>query len=408
MSNNCFCSCGNKKPLDLVYDFGLMPHVNNYKLKDDKGLVPKSPLKLMVCNSCKLLQLSEMPNREDIYCEYDHISSASSTNAEHLKAISEIINNSELTNKTILEVGCNDATLLRHLYKRFSVYGIDPATNVYKSTKDDSFSIMHDFFDLNSVEKIKEAIKKPIDIIIGINVFAHNKNYSEMFKAIRELLSDDGYAHIEVAYAVDTVMSANFDTIYHEHFCNYTLTALNNILNVNGLKISDVERIPTQGGSLRVTAVKDSSPKAMSKNVEELLKFESENDYDKLDFYLKLSNQIQNKVDTIKSMFTYKNTNEEILIIGVPARGVITANVCDFKNLIKAVAFDDTPDKQGRLLPGTNIQIKNPSEVEFKKYNTACLLAWTYEDNLVSRLKNYGFKGDIFIPFPIPRYVTIG
>ena len=142
MNNNSFCSCGNKKSLHLVYDFGLMPHVNNYKLKNDKGLAPKSPLKLMVCDSCNLLQLSEMPNREDIYCDYDHISSASSANAEHLKAISRNINDSELTNKTILEVGCNDATLLRHLDKRFNIYGIDPATNVYKSTKDDSFSII--------------------------------------------------------------------------------------------------------------------------------------------------------------------------------------------------------------------------------------------------------------------------
>jgi hypothetical protein len=407
MKNDGLCSCGNQDSLHLVYNFGLMPHVNNYKLKNDKGLTPKYPLRLMFCDKCKLLQLSEMPNREEIYCDYDHISSASPANAQHLKSISENINNSESSKKTILEVGCNDATLLRNLNKKFNVYGIDPAINVYNPSNEDSFSIIHDFFDLECTKKIKEVIGKPIDIIVGINVFAHNKNYAEMFKAISELLNDDGYAHIEVAYAVDTIMSANFDTIYHEHFCNYTLISLNNIISSSGLKISNVERIPTQGGSLRIIVRKNSYSGPISKSVEKLLKFELENNYDKLNFYLNLSHEIQRKVDVIKSLFTLKNLNKDILIVGVPARGVITANVCGFENLKNAIAFDDTPDKQGRLLPGTNIHIKHPSEIEFKKYKIACLLAWTYKENLITRLKDYGFKGDLFIPFPEPKYVKI-
>ena len=395
------------KNLHLIYDFGLMPHVNNYKLKDDKGSVPKYPLRLMYCDDSKLLRLDSMPDRENIYRDYDHLSSASSANAKHLESIAENINNSESTGKIILEVGCNDATLLRGLNTNFNIFGIDPASNVYRHEEKDQFKVIHEFFDKNNVLKIKNIIKKPVDIIIGINVFAHNDNYIEMFEAIYELLSDDGYAHIEVAYAAETIMAGNFDTIYHEHFCNYTLTSFKNIIDPIGLKIIDAEKISTQGGSLRVKISKKISNAGISKNVIDILDYELEHNYTDINFYKKLSDNIDAKINQIRKLFIDRNLDEEVLIVGVPARGVITANTCDFDKLSKAIAFDDTPEKQGKLIPGTNILINSPQEINFSKYKTACLLAWTYKENLLPRLKAYGFKGQIFIPFPSPRYENI-
>jgi hypothetical protein len=392
--------------LHLVYDFGLMPHVNNYRIKDDQGLTPKNPLRLMFCNKTKLLQLEEMPDRNDIYRDYDHFSSASSTNASHLKSIANDVNKLKDKNKTILEVGCNDATLLRELDKEFNVYGIDPAINVYEIRKDDSFKIIHEFFDKQSVERIKTLIQKPIDIIIGINVFAHNNNYIDMFSAIYDLLSDNGYAHIEVAYAAETIMSGNFDTIYHEHYCNYTLTSLKNILDPIRLSIIDVEVIPTQGGSLRVKVAKKKSMEIMSPKVTELLDCEARNGYADINFYKKLSKIIEERVNAIKRDFVDKNINENVLLVGVPARGVITSNVCGFSKLKKVIAFDDTLEKQGKVIPGTNIDIKCPTDIDFKKYKIACVLAWTYKDDLIPRLKKLGFEGQVFIPFPNPVYYT--
>ena len=140
--------------------------------------------------------------------------------------------------------------MLKSLDSKHSIYGVDPASNVYDKNINDKFTILHEFFDIENIEKIKSMIEKPVDIILGINVFAHNDSYMSMFAAIESLLADDGYAHVEVAYAADTVLSANFDTIYHEHFCNYTLTSLKNTVEHVGLKICDVEKINTQGGIL--------------------------------------------------------------------------------------------------------------------------------------------------------------
>ena len=407
MNNRGSCSCGSNKKLTVLYDFGLIPQVNNYRHTDEKGDIKKYPLILAICDSCKLLQLTEMPDRENIFRNYDHYSSASINNVEHLNSIAQIINNKEVSGKTILEVGCNDGTLLKSLDSKHQVYGVDPASNVYDKDINDNFTILHEFFDIENIEKIKSMVSKPIDIIIGINVFAHNDSYISMFAAMESLLADDGYAHVEVAYAADTVLSANFDTIYHEHFCNYTLTSLKNTVEHVGLKVCEVEKINTQGGSLRVTIRKKISKHEPLKSVYNFLEKESELGINDNNFYMDLASKIDKKVETIQSMFVGEYYNDDVLILGSPARGVITANVCGFDKLNKAIAFDDTEDKQGLMIPGTTIIIHHPDSVNYKKYNIACLLAWTYKDNIINRLKNYGFKGKVFIPFPKAEYIII-
>ena len=402
---NCKCKSGNS--LNILYDFGLIPQVNNYRHTDEKGYIKKYPLRLAICNACRLLQLTEMPDRENIYRNYDHYSSASINNANHLISIAKIINNENPTNKVILEVGCNDGTLLKSLDNKHQIYGIDPASNVYDKDINDNFTILHEFFDTDNIEKIKSMTGGSIDVLIGINVFAHNDTYIDMFAAVEELLSNDGYAHIEVAYAGDTVLSANFDTIYHEHFCNYTLTSLQNILDQVDLKIHDVERIDTQGGSLRVKISKKVSGYKISNNVDDFLQKENEMGISTDDFYTQLGSSIGNKAAMIKKIFTDKYVNDDVLILGSPARGVITANVCGFDKLKKAIAFDDTKDKQGLMMPGTSIKIYHPDKINYKKYKIACLLAWTYKDNILERLRDYGFKGKVFIPFPKAEYIII-
>ena len=393
--------------LTILYDFGMIPQVNNYRHVDDKGDIKKYPLILAICNKSKLLQLTEMPNRENIYCNYDHYSAASVNNAEHLHSIAQIINKRHESSKIILEVGCNDGTLLKSLHPKHKLYGVDPASNVYDKNESDKFTILHEFFDIENIEKIKLMVKQPVDIIIGINVFAHNDSYESMFSTIEGLLADNGYAHIEVAYAADTVLSANFDTIYHEHFCNYTLTSLKNIVEHVGLKISDVEKIKTQGGSLRVKLHKKISKEKTSNNVNTLVKQENAIGINDNDYYLELASKINKKVKKIKSMFVDKHHNDNVLILGSPARGVITANVCGFEKLKKAIAFDDTDDKQGLMIPGTTIMIHHPDNINYKEYKVACLLAWTYKDNMIARLKAYGFKGKVFVPFPEAEYIII-
>ena len=383
-----------------IYNFGNIPLADNYKSKK------KFPIKLMLDVETKLLHIDKVPDRGSIYSEYDHLSSASKGNMDHLKSLANLINK-EKDVKTILEVGCNDGTFLKYLSSRFKKYGIDPAKNVYRKKDEDDFIIFHEFLDTSIKEKITSIIKDPIDAIIGINVFAHNESYRDMFLAMYELLDEDGFAHIEVAYASETIVSGNFDTMYHEHYCSYTFTALKNIVESIGFKVSNVEIISSQGGSLRVTLRKKVSPNEISENVKIILQEEKNKGYDDNGFYDDLSKIIDKKINLINDLFVNKYINDQVLIVGCPARGVVTANVCGFYKLKNAIAFDDTPEKQGMVLPGTNILVSHPNDINYENYEIACLLAWTYEKDLLKRLKDFGFKGKVFIPFPNARFVEI-
>ena len=403
MIKTSFCSCKNHTETTEVYDFGMMPRVNNYSSNQEDN--DRSSLVLTVCESCKLVQLSSMPDLNSIYLEYDHISSASTSNIRHLKNVAEIINNKHNDRKTLLEVGCNDGTFLRNINKNFISHGIDPAKNVYQKKSSDNFSIHNLFFDTSNQLKIRNLVGEKVDIIIGLNVFAHNSTYNDMFSAIKYLLASDGYAYIEVAYAKDTILSGNFDTIYHEHFCNYTLTSLINILKENELMVVDVNKVRTQGGSLGIWIEHLNDNKEVSENIDVILKEEHDCGISDISMYMKLSKVIEHKIFNIKSKFLANAIHKKVLIVGVPARGVITANVCNFKTLQNAVAIDDTPEKQGYNIPGTNIPIENPEEVNYKNFDIACILAWTYKDDLIKRIKKAGFDGDIFIPFPDGKYI---
>ena len=124
---------------------------------------------------------------------------------------------------------------------------------------------------LKNVEKILNDFGR-FDLIFGINVFAHNSNFKELFDASHKLLNDNGELHIEVAYALKTVLQGNYDTIYHEHFCSYTLISITNVLSSVGFQIKHAEELDTQGGSLRVVAIKSSSKVRPSKTYKNIYK----------------------------------------------------------------------------------------------------------------------------------------
>jgi len=404
MTKSLICSCKDRSKTKIIYDFGMMPYVNNYSNNQEKS--DQCSLVLTVCESCKLVQLASMPDLNSLYSKYDHLSSASKANVKHLKAVADEINKKHTERKVLLEVGSNDGTFLRNLNNNFISYGIDPAKNVYKKMSNDMFTVHNLFFNTKNKLTIEGLIDGKVDILVGLNVFAHNDSYDDMFSVARYLLAVDGYAYIEVAYAKDTILSGNFDTIYHEHYCNYSLMSIISILKRNRLMVYDVVKLPTQGGSLGIWFKHFKPNMKVSENIDIILKEEENFGINDILMYEKLSELIDKKIKDIKNKFVEHSVNKKVLIVGVPARGVVTANICEFNLLNKAIAIDDTPEKQGYNIPGTNIPIKKPDEVNFENFDVACILAWTYKDELIKRIRGKGFKGEIFIPFPEGEYIN--
>ena len=179
-----------------------MPAVNSFFTKEMIKYEKPFPLKLYICNYCWLIQLSRMPNKKSLFDEYHHISGASEGNVDHLKRLSNIIYKQFPKKRKILEIGCNDTLLLNFLNKKkYDCIGIDPAKNIVKKN---NLNILNDYFDSKYAKLLKQRFKS-FDIIIGLNVFAHNSTFLDMFKGCEILLNSDGILLFEVAYAPYTI-----------------------------------------------------------------------------------------------------------------------------------------------------------------------------------------------------------
>ena len=397
------CLSCKKNSLIKFLDFKKIPLVNAFS-KNIKLSNKKYKLQVMICKICFICQLKDTPNEKKIFEDYSHFSSASKDNVLHLKKLSRFISTSfKPKNKKILEVGCNDGTLLTFLKRNFRVEGVDPAKNFKSIHNKKNIKVYYDHFGKLFVNKKNQ---NSYDIIIGINVFAHFKKVSEAFKTVNKLLRDDGRFLFEVAYAMPTLFSGNFDTVYHEHVFNHTITGLKSMLGKAGLVIEKSLLNSDARGSLRVIAGKDNNL-----NIEEnkILRNERKKGLSKIIFYKNFSKKLNRNIYKIKKEIKKLtlNTRKKCLLVGAPARGVIFSNVCNLKiysNILDCV--DDTKAKAGKYFPGLNIKVNHWDSINKKisNYDTAILLSWNYKKTMIEKLKKSKFKGKLLIVFPKLSY----
>jgi SAM-dependent methyltransferase len=301
-------------------------------------------------------------------------------------------------NTKVLEIGCNDGTLINFLNKKgYKCFGVDPAKNI---NQNQNLTIYKDFFNTNFSRKLTKA-DAYFDIVIGLNVFAHNDSFINMFEATSQILSNEGVFILEVAYAPSTIGDGNFDTIYHEHVCSYSLLSLENALNSVGLYIFNAQLIDTQGGSIRVIANNDKN-NTKSDTYKNIKNNELKIGLNTIEYYNSIKFKINEKVNMISNFFEMivKN-NRKLLIIGAPARGVVTMNVCNNFDLTDtAIIIDDTKEKQDKVMPGSHIPVISWDQCDFYKYDVCIILSWNYLNYLWDRLKKYNFDGEIYTPFP--------
>ena len=397
MNDNLCKACG-KKTTEIV-DFGEFPLVNDFRKKNKKSLLFR--LQLVVCEYCWCFQIADTPSIESLYTIYKHRSNASSGNIIHLESFFKFLEKEFNLNRDdlILEIGCNDGSLLNIFQKNGfkNYYGIDPARNLNQNNK----NIFINFFNQEFVDDFV-GNHGNCKFIIGLNVFAHNPNIIDFFSSVKKMLSDDGVFVFEVAYVFKTVLSGVFDTVYHEHVFNWSLTSLDYCLKSIGLHICNVSELPTQGGSLRIVCKKKYE---RNESVLRLLSHEKNRKVDVVTTYKKVDELIRIYVTYVfEKLKDYAYNDKQISLIGAPARGVVFLNTL-FRyfpetRYWKFACGDDTPEKINCLFPGTDtILVEQISYNTFKSSEVALLLAWNYKEDLILRIRNLGLKFPIIVPF---------
>jgi SAM-dependent methyltransferase len=402
-------SCGSNG-LQLVLSLGRTPLANSLLTEDELFRAePTFPLDLAFCPSCTLVQITETVPPEQLFSEYLYFSSVSDALLAHARELVErMIDVRHLTRKSrVIELASNDGYLLQYYVAQgIPVLGIDPAANVARVAIERGVPTLVEFFGADLAQRLR-AKGETADVIHGNNVLAHVADLNGFVEGIKLLLKDDGVAVIEAPYLKDLIDHCEFDTIYHEHLCYYSLTALDRLFRRHGLFLVDVERIPIHGGSLRVTVGKtphpDPPPQGGRENVARLLAEESTWGVDRFTTYRDFGARVEAlKLSLRSTLAEFKRRGDRIAAYGAAAKGSTLLNYFGIGRETLDFVVDRSPHKQGRFMPGVHIPIRAPERLLEEMPDEVLLLTWNFADEILEQQKIYRRLGGRFI-IPVPE-----
>ena len=412
-----FCKSKNlKKILNLGYQ-NLQGYFTDIKKKNENRFINKKfPTELVRCDnqknkkSCGLLQLSVSVPSNILYRKYFYRSGINSTMRNHLK---KCANETEkfFKNKNklkILDIGCNDGTLLKFFSKKFSKYGIDPS-NSFPSRGIKNINYIKDFFPSKKLMFKSKNLK--FDLITSIAMFYDLEDPSNFVKNINKFLNDNGLWVFEVSYMPNMLKLNSFDTICHEHLEYYSLTVINKILLKNNMKLVKIELNNSNGGSIRCIVSKNRCVKFdIKKNKNEINKLLNNEKKLKLDSnepYLKFAKRIIKISKTLRKLIiNLKLNGKSIHVYGASTKGNTILQYCKInKNLIEFAA-DRNLDKDGLKTLGSNISIISEKKSRIMKPDFYLALPWHFRKEFITREKKFLKNGGKFI-FPLPKVEII-
>jgi len=384
----------------VVLDLGEQPWGNDFLLEEQVGKESFYPLKLIYCNKPQLLQLSYFVPKEVMFSNHTYLSGMTKSLQSHFyNTAKENLEDLNLSfDDVIVDIGGNDGTQLLQ-YKKLgfnNVVNIESAGNICKLSEDAGVTSHHMFF---NEENIKSVIdKNSVKLINASGVFFHLEELHSVIKGINYILSDDGVFVVQFMYSGAMVENGNFDTIYHEHLCYYTINSIRKLLSNYGLKIFDAQFVEIHSGTIIAKFCRESCNKypVTERCIEQI---EKDKKYD-LQSFLDLGKYIESKRDNLRSFLKeLKEQGKTIYAYGAPVKGNTLLNYMKIDNTIIDKVVEVNPLKIGKYTPGTNILVTEESVDDLPDYYL--LLSHNFKDEILKKNKDLLDKGVKFIvPFP--------
>jgi SAM-dependent methyltransferase len=400
-------SCGSQD-LSIFLSLGDLPLSDG--LLEARQLVdnePRYPLDVAFCSSCSLVQILETVPPEELFgADYPYFSSFTDTLLRHSEAnVTERINERKLNGSSlVVELASNDGYLLQYYQARgVPVLGIDPAPGPVAAARKKGIDTLEAFFGLTLAKKLA-AEGSWADVIHANNVLAHVADTNGFVAGIAALLKDAGVAVIECPYVKDLIEHGEFDTIYHEHLCYFSVTALSALFNRHGLYITRVVPLSIHGGSLRVFVEKKNAPE---QSVRDYIAAEKKLGLDRLDYYADFSNRVHQIRTELNGLLQgLKDRKARIVGYGAAAKGTIMLNYVGIGQETLDFVVDRNTHKQGRYIPGVRLPIAAPERVLAEQPDYVLILPWNFKDEIIAQQAEYQRRGGKFI-VPVPRPTII-
>jgi SAM-dependent methyltransferase len=399
-------SCGAGR-LELVLSLGQTP-LANALLTEEQLNQPESryPLDLAFCPECSLVQITETVPPEQLFSHYLYFTSFSDTMLRYAERLAgQVVESRHLGPKSlVIELASNDGYLLQ-FYRQAGVpvLGIEPAANIAEAARQRGIPTLTRFFGKEVGAELRDE-GKLADVVHANNVLAHVSDLNGFVAGIAAVLKPDGVAVIEVPHVKTMLEALEFDTIYHEHLCYYSLTALKPLFERHRLKIVDVYEIPLHGGSLQVHVALSGDP---SDRVYKLLDDESAAGIGGRAFYHDFGDKVRHlKSKLVTKLGELKSSGSTIAAYGASAKGSTLLNFCGIGSETLEFVADRSTVKQGLYTPGTHLLVKPPEAIHAEQPDYVLLLTWNFAAEILEQQASYRERGGKFI-IPVPEPVIV-
>lgn len=388
-------------------DLGMSPLCESYRTPEQLNEVePFYPLHAYVCEECFLVQLEEYVSPEDIFTEYAYFSSYANTWLQHARDYTNLmVERFALDQQSrVIEVASNDGYLLQYFVeKQIPVLGIEPAVNVARAAIEKGIPTRTEFFGSAFADRLVRETGSA-DLIVGNNVLAQVPDLNDFVQGLKILLKPAGVITLEFPHLSRLMQENQFDTIYHEHFSYFSFFSTEKIFAAHGLKVFDVDELPTHGGSLRIYACHASDDsKPIHDRVGQLRTRELQDGIADLGHYESFAEQVrETKRKLLSCLIEIKREGKRIAGYGAPGKGNTLLNYCGIRTDFIDYLVDRNPYKQGRYTPGTHIPILPPDQIRKTRPEYVMILPWNFKDEIMDQLSYIREWGGKFI-VPIPE-----
>jgi SAM-dependent methyltransferase len=398
-----FCST----PLgDPLVDLGASPLANSYLTEADL-LRPEVhyPLALYVCPSCLLVQLPEYEAPEEIFTDYAYFSSYSESWVEHARRyVAAVIPRFGLgPDSHVVELASNDGYLLKHLIRAgVPVLGVEPAENVAAAAQAAGVPTEVAFFGEETARRLLRE-GHAADLMVANNVLAHVPDLNDFVAGFAVLLKDEGVATFEFPDLARLIAKNEFDTIYHEHFTYFSLLTADNVMRAHGLRVFDVQELPTHGGSLRIYVCHaDSARHRETATMARLREREPVFQLGELATYRRFQERVHRvKTELLGFLVDARRARRTVVGYGAPAKGNTLLNFCGVRADLIEYTVDRNPAKQGSFLPGSRIPIHTPARIPATRPDYVLILPWNLAAEITEQMAEVrGWGGRFVTPIP--------
>jgi len=383
-------------------DLGHAPPSNAYLTEADLSRPERYyPLRLWVCEECWLVQTEDYADADELFdADYAYFSSTSSSWLEHARTYAERMREALVlgAHSLVIEVASNDGYLLRNFVEAgVPCLGVEPTASTAETAERLGIPVLREFFGEALGHRLAEEGRQA-DLLLGNNVFAHVPDINDFSRGLKAALKPGGTLTLEFPHLLRLIELVQFDTVYHEHFSYLSLYSVQRILGAVGLRIFDVEELPTHGGSLRIFACHAGDPRSIESRVAAVLEEELQAGLRTLTTY----HEFQSRADRVKDnllafLIEQKHTGRRVLAYGAAAKGNTILNYGGIKPDLLSCVVDAAPSKQGKYMPGSHIPIHPVAMLEQMQCDYLLILPWNIADEVTRQLAHLAESGVRFV-----------